>query len=423
MNDSKLNLNFYKGILIWLIATSFYLYENLLQVSQSAIVPELMRDFKLNAHEISVSLGSVFLITYSCCQFPVGILLDRFSTRYILPIAATITASSCWLYANSGSLELAILSRALMGIGSAFAALSCLKLAASWFEHKQFAFLTGLMLSIGLSGSILGEGSLLRLCQNQGWRYALELISYSGFFVVLMIIIFVRDGKKITKIDKNSNRSIKDDLCLLLSEKKVWIVALYGMLMFTPFLVLSNLWGPTFIATIYNLDRSIATQIFELLFYGFIIGAPFFGWLSDYISLRKLPLIIASCGACISITMLLYLNINSLIYIRLLVFLLGLFTSGFLPAFSIMKEINKPKVTSAALGFMNTLNSLGAPIFLALIGYIIDILWSGEMANGIRIYSSDNFKTAFSLLPILYIFAIMAIYSIPETNCTAIEGG
>lgn len=422
MFNHKSNLSFYNGLLVWLIATSFYLYENLLQVSQSAIVPELMRDFNLTAHELSASLGSVFLITYSFCQFPVGILLDRFNTRLVLPVAAMMTASSCWVYASSVSLEVAALSRALMGIGSAFAALSCLKLSASWFEHKHFAFFTGLMLSIGLSGSILGESSLLSLSQDHGWRYALELISYAGFFVVLLIITFVKDGPRKTDTVNSKKNTIKEDLCQLLLEKKVWLVALYGMFMFTPFLVLSNLWGPTFIETIYNLDRSVATKIFEMIFYGFIIGAPFFGWLSDYIKRRKMPLIIASYGAFVTVIMLLYLKVASLLYLKILVFLLGLFTSGFLPAFSIMKEINQPKVTSAALGFMNTLNSLGAPIFLSLIGYIIDMLWSGEISNGIRIYSSYNFKIAFSLLPILYIFAIMAIYVIPETNCNAIEG-
>ena len=83
-----------------------------------------------------------------------------------------------------------------MGIGAAFAALSCLKLASSWFAHKQFALLTGLLLSIGLFGSILGEGPLLYLVQYYAWRHALKIVAIFGFVIVFLIILVVRDGPR-----------------------------------------------------------------------------------------------------------------------------------------------------------------------------------------------------------------------------------
>ena len=85
---------------------TFYLYENLLQVSQSIIVPELMQTFGLNAHGLSLYLGSTFLISYSASQFPVGFILDRYSTRIILPFATLICASSCYFYAEAQSFNL-----------------------------------------------------------------------------------------------------------------------------------------------------------------------------------------------------------------------------------------------------------------------------------------------------------------------------
>jgi sugar phosphate permease len=411
----------YKAILVWVIATCFYLYENLLQVSQSVIVPELMRDFNLNASELSSSIGSIFLVTYSFCQFPVGVILDRINTRILLPIAVFICTSACFLYSNSYSVEHAAISRGLMGIGASFAALSCLKLASTWFEHKHFAFLTGLMLSIGLTGSIIGESPLLFLTNSYGWRTALEYIAISGVVLLILISAIVKDGPNKTVAKSLDYSSIKTDLKNLLTHRNVWLTALYGMLMFTPFLVFSNLWGPTFISVNFKLDREASAHIFEMIFYGFILGAPFFGWLSDYISKRKLPLMISSVGALITITMILYVKVYSVFYISSLIFLLGLFTSGFLPAFSIMKEINNPDVSSSALGFMNTLNSLGAPILMYIIGNILDSTWNGTISHGIRIYTETNFHLAFSLLPISYVIAIIFLFLLPETNCKTLH--
>ena len=404
------------AVLIWSLATTFYLYENLLQVSQGVIVPELMREFKLNALELSTKLGSIFLGSYSLFQFPVGIMLDRYNTRILLPIAAFICTLSCYTYAHSVTVFAAFSSRFFMGIGASFAALSCLKLASGWFEHKYFALLTGLMLSIGLTGSIIGEGPLLSLVNEHGWRDSLTYIAQCGLLLTILLLAFIKDADK----KKDSKQSIKQthlDLKQLLKNRQVWAISLYGMLMFTPFLILSNLWGPTFLAQTYMLDRKVAVDIFGMIFLGFIIGGPLFGFFSDYILSRKKPLMIASSGAAVTITLILFCKINSLLYISSLVFLLGFFTSGFLPAFSIMKEINKPQVTTAALGFMNTLNMLGGPVLISLTGFLLEYFWDGATNAGVRVYSDSNFILSFSMLPFLYILAIFILCNIKETHC------
>jgi len=406
-----------QAVLVWVLATLFYLYENLLQVSQGVIVPELMREFHLSAQQLSTQLGSTFLFAYSAAQFPIGILLDRYSTRLLLTLASGLCALSCYTYANAHMISIAILSRFCMGIGAAFAALSCLKLASGWFQHKQFALLTGLMLSIGLTGSILGEGPLLHLVNSHGWRAALIMVAQLGMIITLLIALIVRDNPKKPKT-RPDRQALLSALKTLLQKKQVWAIALYGMLMFTPFLIFSNLWGPIFIEKTYHLSRETATAAFEMIFVGFIIGAPFFGWYSDYIQQRKRPLYIGSIGALIIMTSILHAVVPHPLYISGLMLLLGFFTSAFLPAFSIMKEMNPTEMTASALGFMNTLNSLGGPILIAITGLLLDRLWDGAMIDSIRVYSSEHFVTAFSLLPLLYLLAALLLSTIQETYCT-----
>jgi hypothetical protein len=117
-------------------------------------------------------------------------------------------------------------------------------------------------------------------------------------------------------------------------------------------------------------------------------------------------------------TSILYVPIPAPLYISSLMLLLGFFTSAFLPAFSIMKEMNPVDMTASALGFMNTLNSLGGPILIAITGLILDKLWDGAIIDGIRVYTSSHFITTFSLLPLLYLLAVLLLCIIQETYCT-----
>lgn len=408
---------FTKPAFIWFIASLFYFYENLLQASQSVIVPELMRDFNLTAHSLSTKLGASFLIAYSISQFVIGILLDKYSTRVLLTVAVSLCAIATYGYANTQNIDCAMANRILIGIGAAFAALSSLKVSADWFEHKRFALLTGIMLSIGMLGA-LGEAPLLYSVTKYGWRSSFEYISYMGIILAILTFVFVKDNPKKQLPDtKKTFKNIFSELKKIIVDSQVWVIALYGMLMFTPFLILTNLWGPTILNKFYHLSREASANTFGLIFIGFMVGGPFFGFVSDRLKKRKLPLFISTIGSGLAVSLVIYYPIANIIYVSSLIFLIGFFTSGFLPSFSIMKEVTRPNITSTAMGFMNTINMLGAPILMHFSGMLLDQLWQNTFENGIRVYSLDNYQTAFAILPILYIVALILLCIIKETNC------
>ena len=410
-----------KPALIWFISALFYLYENLLQGSQSIIVPELMRDFSLTAQSLSTKLGTSFLIAYSLSQIIVGVLLDKYSTKILLTIAVSMCATATYIYANTQNIEYAMISRIFIGIGASFAALSSFKVSSNWFEHKQFSLLTGLLLSIGMLGAF-SSAPLLYMVTKYGWRISFEYISYVGAILAVITFFFIKDNpKKQSEHRKKTFKNIASEIKKIIVDPQVWIIALYGLLMFAPFLILSNLWGPTILNKFYNLSREASANVFSLVFIGFIIGAPLFGWFSNYINKRKTPLFISSIGNGITIILLIYYPVQNIVYISSLVFLLGFFTSAFLPSFSIMKEISRPNITSTSLGFMNTLNTIGGATFLHFSGVILDYLWQNNFEHGIRSYSISNYQTAFAIMPILYIAALSLLYKVQETNCKCIH--
>ena len=95
----------------------------------------------------------------------------------------------------------------------------------------------------------------------------------------------------------------------------------------------------------------------------------------------------------------------------------GVFSAGFLTAFSIAKELCSKNCVATGLSFMNMMNMLGIAIAQPAIGFILDRMWSGEMQDNVRIYSIDAYHNALALLPIGITIALILLHKVPETYC------
>jgi hypothetical protein len=52
-----------------------------------------------------------------------------------------------------------------------------------------------------------------------------------------------------------------------------------------------------------------------------------------------------------------------------------------------------------------------------LIGWLLDLNWSGEMIDGARVYATANYSLAFTSLLILNLTAFIAGLFLRETHC------
>ncbi len=403
--------------LIWSLAAFYYFYEFFLQVSPSVMVPELMRSFHVTAETLGV-LGGVYFCGYAGMQIPAGVLLDRFGPRKLLTTASFICVCGAVLFSFSHHLALAIPARFLIGFGSAFAAIGCLKVAANWFPNNRFALLTGLMLMIGMSGAVGGEMPLALMVKHIGWRESLLLLAAVGAILCFSIWRIVRDHPTTNNhIPKETWRSLGKGLRYVVGNKQTWFVAAYAGLMFAPTSTLGGLWGVPFLVAKYHLSTAKAGSIISLLFIGWIVGSPLGGWMSDSLRLRKPPMWIGTIGALISIIVFLYAPSLSLFGTGTALFCFGFFSSGFLPMFSVVRELNPPQVAASAMGFANMLNMLGGAILQPFVGWTLDKLWQGDTQHGVRVYSLGSYHTALMVLPGLIFVALLLLAFVKETHC------
>lgn len=407
--------------LIWALGATFYFYEFFLQVSPSVMVPELMQAFSVTAESLGLLVG-IYFYAYAPMQIPVGLLVDTYGPRRLLTFATALCAVSSLAFGSADSLMVAQMARLSMGFGSAFAVIGTFKLAATWFPVERFAFLTGLTLTLGMTGAMGGGVIMAYLVAQLHWRGSMILMGSIGLILAALIWLVVRDKTGDVEDDAvpiSLYAGFFRKLKQVIKSRQTWMASVWGGLLFASTPAFGGLWGVPFIKELYDLERPAAAKMVSLLFIGWAVGAPIFGWFSGRIRKRKPPLFISATGALVLMSTILYVSDIPITMMCVLLFGFGFFTSAFLPVFSIVREINPQYTSATALGFANTLNSAGAAALQPLIGLMLDANWSGGLVDGIRYYSVHDFRVALSILPVLLTISLLLLPFVRETNCEA----
>ena len=144
----------------------------ILQTYPGLITHQLQREFNLDTTGLG-NLAAAAFYSYSIMQLFVGVLIDRFGTRTFASLAILTSAADLVWFSYTHSLDSAIISRLLMGLGMAFATVGYMKMAAVWFAPDQFACIAGLVATAGMIGTIFGQAPLAWIVAQQSWRAAL----------------------------------------------------------------------------------------------------------------------------------------------------------------------------------------------------------------------------------------------------------
>src|SRR5262249_3391066 len=134
-----------------------------------------------------------YFYTFLLMQIPVGILLDRYSPRYLTSFAIALCAVGAIGFATAHSLGIAELSRALIGFGAAFATVSYMKVATLWFPPERFSIVAGLLATAAMTGAMGGEAPLAWMVTKVGWQHTLFVCAVLGLVFAVLFLIVVRD--------------------------------------------------------------------------------------------------------------------------------------------------------------------------------------------------------------------------------------
>lgn len=399
----------------------FYCYEYLLRTSPSVMTQELMRYYHLTGAQFGNLSGSFYYYSYVVMQIIVGLLMDRFGPRRLLTVACALCALGAYLFACSDQLVIAMIGRFLIGFGSAFAFVGAAKLATIWLPPERFAFVSGIIFCLGMLGAMFGEIVLHYLVQTVGWQTAIFSAAAAGLVITAIIWLVVRDINPFHEDHYSHHtptlREVLLGLVQALKSTQVWLVGSVGCLFYLFLSAYAELWAPSYLEQARGLDANVAVNANSMVFLGCAIGAPLWGWFSDMIERRRLPLMMSGVGSLITICTLLYVPQLSVTEVSILSFLFGFISSAQILVFAVVREVTPIKISGTSIGLLNMLVMFGGIIFPPIVGRLLDMNWLGTLSDGARVYSGHAFTIALSVLPVGIVLGILVTFCIRETYC------
>ena len=400
----KINL---RSWLIWLVATIFVVYELFITNGFYGISLALQQhDLGLTNNALGL-LASVSFVSYALCQVPAGILVSRYSVKIIMSIAATLVGLGMLLYQNVTSLEMLLVARVIIAVGSAFAFVSTALLIGRWFSKDKFPILFGLTQCSGNISVVAANMFLPEMISLvHGWRETSLYLSLIGFALAVGLYLIVKTRPE--AIHTTSTQvaqpaaSISQLFRILLTNQQFWVVTLFAGLLLGSLFNLGANWDISFQRSFSGNTLSSAALINSIMFLGLAVGNPLMGVLSAKLKSRRKLLIIGSLSAAIFLGILLFAPQLNHSTAMILYFGFGLCCSAAVLSYTVIMEVLPAEVQGIGIGVCNTVIYLSGALMSLVISSILQI----EIKFVQNILFSD--RVALSL----FFFAILQAFTI-----------
>ncbi len=406
--------------MIWALGSLFFFLSIFERVSTSVMVGDLMRDFAVGAAVLG-NLSAFYYYAYAGMQIPVGVTLDRFGPRVMMTFAAAMAAVGCLMFALAPGVLVAGIGRTLIGAGCAFAWIGSMKLIAIWFPSNRFAQIMGLTSMLGMLGGAAGQSPLAVAVEAVGWRATQVGAAVAAALLGLAIWFIVRDTRPNGPAQTVGRFTARAAIGVLRTPQ-TWIAGVIIAAVGAILMAFVGLWCVPFLIEAYGLERTTAAAASSMFLVGWAIGAPVLGWISDRAASRKRPILVGGIICFAAVLTLIFVPGLPAWSIYALLLTSGFAGSTSIIAFAVIREINRPEDVATAIAVSNLLPMALSAGLQPLMGWILDLQWTGRILDGARLYDVGAYRVAFLILVVCGVACIAASLMIRETNARSVVG-
>ncbi len=352
--------------IMWFIGSIFYAYQYVLRVMPNIMMQDIMLKYQINA-AVFGQFSGVYYIGYALVHIPVGILLDRFGPKKIMPIFMILTVigmaplvfSDFWLYP--------IIGRTLIGIGSSSAILGVFKIIRMSFSEEKFAWMLSLSVTIGLLGAIYGGAPVQYLHQYFGFEQVVIFAMMTGLFLSA-ITFWV-----LPKYEANQHpQGMIQEIRTVFGNAKVIGICILAGLMVGPLEGFADVWGTTFLKTVYGIDATVAAGLPSMMYFGMMFGGPALSFIAEktkgYLS------VVFACAVVMALAFVVLLTTAmSTAALSVLFFVVGMLCAYQILAIAYAATCVPKQVAGLTSAVANMIIMLFGYVFHAVMGKIIDV--------------------------------------------------
>lgn len=378
---------------------------------------------QLRHHFLALSAGGLGLLSsmyywaYTPMQVVVGVMTDRYGPKRVLTLAILLCTVGTFIFGDTHNVFFAAFGRFLVGMGSAFAFVGVLKLAAMWLPEKFFPLFAGITVSLGMLGALMGDIGMTWMVHQMGWQHVILCSVAVGVLLIPIFFIFVQE-----KIIHEPFHKPSDNFKVyfvrfweLLKKRELIITGVIGCLMYLALSAFGEMWGIPFLQRVMPSQHLAASTLNSMVFLGWLVGGPLNGWLSQLMKSRRKLLIIGSLGGFISFSAILIHPVMPPYLMAILLFVFGVFTSTQVLCFAIGRDYVDVKLAATAASVINMLVMISGMVLQPLMSRVLDWAWSGQMAGGLRIYTINDYRIAMLILPAAMLISFVLALMIKES--------
>jgi MFS family permease len=398
--------------LAWLVTSVFYFYQYVMRSAPAVMVPELTAAFGLGAAGLA-SLVGLFYYGYAPFSLVAGVAMDQLGPRKVVPLGAVVVGLGALLFA-SGDASLAGIGRFLQGAGGVFALIGAAYIATTYFPASRAATLIGATQMFGMAGGSAGQFLVGPAISNGlPWNQFWLIMAAIGAVIAAVLFVTVPSPQAAPRTTTTGEggwaRAATAAMGAVFRNPQSILCGLIAGLMFLPTTIFDMVWGVRFLQEAHNVPYAVAVMRSASVPFGWIIGCPLLGALSDRIGRRK-PVIIGGAAVLLACFVLILFGPRDVFPAYSLGLLAGIGSGAAMLPYTVIKEANRPEYGGTATGVINFINfSLSAllgPVFGRL---LVHVSAGGERELG-------HYQTTFAPLAIGVALAIVLAFLLRETG-------
>ena len=395
-------------VVAWLLTAVFYFYQYAMRSAPAVMMPELSKAFNLEVLGVAAVVG-MFYYGYSPFSLVAGAAMDRIGPRRLLPFAAVAVGLGALLFATGNSAA-ASFGRFMQGAGGVFALVGAIYIATKNFPASKAATLIGATQMFGMAGGSAGQ-FLVGPMIGRGLPWNVFWMIMGAFGLLIGVVLFFLIPNQETANQPAAwLKSTVAAFGTVFKNPQSILCGLIAGLLFIPTTIFDMIWGVRYLQEAHGFDYGAAVMRSATVPFGWIIGCPLLGFVSDRLGRRK-PVIAG--GAVILLACLAWIlyGVPGVFPPYVIGLIAGLASGAAMLPYTVIKEANPPEYGGTATGVVNFLNFT----FSALLGPVFG--WSLQrVSGGAARIELEHYQSTFT--PLLYgvVIAIILVLLLKETG-------
>lgn len=383
-----------------------YVVAHFYRVSTGVIAPDLVTEVGLSAEALG-ALSSAFFFAFAFAQIPVGVLLDRFGPRLVVPGVTVFAIIGALIFALSHeALGLAI-GRAFMGAGTAAVLMGTLVIGSRWFPPDRFGAVASSFVALGTVGALLATTPLAFASDVLGWRGAFFAMAVLTLLAGIFVWFTVRDappGHAYFGRKPEDLRAVWLGLGEVIRNRRLPYIIAINSVTYGSTLTIVALWGGPYLTDVHGLDGVGRGNVLLLATIGQVVGHLAFGRMDRWLDTRKW--LIVGGAVCFALVFLVLALAPQLVLwqVAALFTLMGLVSSYSSMITTHGRTIFPDRLVGRGMTTNNMSVFMGAAVLQWLSGLVIGAALDAGLSQ------SEAFRVMFGFLAVLLAIGV-SIYS------------